>query len=351
MCRVKKVAIGLLVLISACFLSGCGALSVDKYVAPDAVSGGDIVMQAAAAQDADPFAAGRAAAQALKDKMGSTAPHAVIIAECFEDCADKNRALKGVCSVFPRRIVFGFATYGSFSQAGCLDVDSVGLTGIGGDGISVSAAIRENLGIAGLTMEANESELQSRLRTDGAELAGGIGRRPDDRLLVVMADAHSPKNQFLVEGVQQVVGNKFPITGGSANKNAGQTYVYYQGQMYTDSAIALMLSGDFKVSLSGRQAKDNAKVISSAADGAAEAMAASTAKPFGVLAYNCAGRKGKLDNISDELAAIQSEIGKTIPLFGCYCAGEIGPADTAEKNTKVLSSGVGWHLMFTVLRR
>ena len=351
MCRVKKVVIGLVVLISACSLSGCGALSADKYVAPDAISGGDIVMQAAAAQDADAFAAGRAAAQALKDKMGSPPPHAVIMAECFEDRADKNRALKGVCSVFPRRIVFGFATYGSFSQAGCLDVDSVGLTGIGGDGISVAAAIRENLGIAGLTMEANESQLHSRLQTAGAELARGVGRRKDDRLLVVMADAHSPKNQFLVEGVQQAVGNKFPITGGSANKNAGQTYVYYQGQMYTDSAIALMLSGDFEVSMAGRQAKDNAKVISSAADGAAEAMAGATAKPFGVLAYNCAGRKGKLDNISDELAAIQGEIGKTIPLFGCYCAGEIGPADTAEKNAKVLSSGMGWHVMFTVLAR
>lgn len=351
MCCIKKVAIGLLVLISVCSLSGCGALSVDKYVAPDAISGGAIVMQAAAGQDADPFAAGRAAAQALKDKMGSTAPHAVVIAECFEDRADKKQALKGVCSVFPRRIVFGFATYGSFSQAGCLDVDSVGLLGIGGNGISVAAALRENLGIAGLTMEENENELQSRLRTGGADLAGGIARRKDDHLLILMADAHSPKNQFLVEGAQRVVGRKFPITGGSANKNAGQTYVYYQGRMYTDSAIALMLSGDFEVSQSGRQAKDNAKVISSAADGAAVAMAASAAKPFGVLAYNCAGRKGKLDNLSDELAAIQSKIGKTIPLFGCYCAGEIGPADTAEKNAGVLSSGVGWHVMFTVLAR
>jgi len=351
MCCVEKVGVGLAVLIFACSLSGCGALFVDKYVAGDAIAGGDIVMQVAAGQNVDPFAAGRAAAQALKDKMGQTAPHAVIIAECFEDRADKNRALKGVCSVFPRRIVFGFATYGSFSQAGCLDVDSVGLLGIGGEGISVAAALRENLGIAGLTMEADENELQSRLQTAGADLAGGTGRRKDDRLLVLMADAHSPKNQFLVEGAQRVVGRKFPITGGSANKNAGQSYVYYQGRMYTDSAIALMLSGDFEVSQSGRQAKDNAKVISSAAAGAAEAMAGATAKPFGVLAYNCAGRKGKLDNLSDELAAIQIGIGKTIPLFGCYCAGEIGPADIAEKNTGVLSSGVGWHVMFTVLRK
>ena len=166
-----------------------------------------------------------------------------------------------------------------------------------------------------------------------------------------MADAHSPKNQFLLEGAQEVMGKDFPITGGSANKNAGQTFVYFQGQIYSDGAIALMLSGDFNVSLSGRQARENAKVISPAAESAAEAMNGMKSKPFSVLAFNCAGRKGKLDNIVDELAAIQSVIGNDIPLFGSYCAGEIGPADIAEKDPDALSSGVGWHVMFTVLGR
>ena len=55
---------------------------------------------------------------------------------------------------------------------------------------------------------------------------------------MLLADAHSPKNQFLVEGLQKVVGGEFPITGGSANKNAGQTFVYFQGKAYSDSAVA-----------------------------------------------------------------------------------------------------------------
>ncbi|MHC4496377.1 MAG: FIST N-terminal domain-containing protein, partial [Planctomycetota bacterium] len=175
--------------------------------------------------------------------------------------------------------------------------------------------------------------------------------RPDDRLMVIMADAHSPKNQFLLDGAQEVMGKDFPITGGSANKNAGQTFVYFQGRMYADAAIALLLSGDFEVSLSGRQAQENAKVISSAADSADEALENMKAKPFSVLAFNCAGRKGKLDNIADELAAIKGIIGNEVPLFGAYCAGEIGPADIAEKDPEALSSGVGWHVMFTVLGR
>ena len=103
-----------------------------------------------------------------------------------------------------------------------------------------------------------------------------------------------------------------------------------------------MLSGNFRVALAGRQAKDNDAVISSAKEAAAEAKEKLGFGPFAALAFNCGGRKGKLDRLEDELTAIQDVTGKELPLFGCYCAGEIGPADTSEKKTDVLSSGVGW---------
>ncbi|MBL7188389.1 MAG: FIST C-terminal domain-containing protein [Phycisphaerae bacterium] len=336
-------------LICPALLSGCAVN--ETYISSGAEKGGSITTGVASANNTDAFEAGRRAAAALREKMGQRPPHAVVLAECFEGRAQKKQVLKGVCSVLPKEIVFGFSTYGSFAQEGCLDLDSVSLLGIAGDGIATSAALQRDLGIAGLTIEDDEAELLRRLRTGGSGLAAKIPRSDDDRLMVIMADAHSPKNQFLLEGAQQVMGKDFPITGGSANKNAGQTFVYFQGRMYTDSAIALMLSGDFEVSLAGRQAKENAKVISSAADGADEALKNMKAKPFSVLAFNCAGRQGKLDNIEDELNAIQGVIGNDIPLFGAYCAGEIGPADIAEKDPAALSSGVGWHVMFTVLGR
>jgi len=67
------------------------------------------------------------------------------------------------------------------------------------------------------------------------------------------------------------------------------------------------------------------------------------------LAFDCAGRKGKLKNIADELAAIQSATGKTPVLFGCYCAGEFGPADTGDVADKTTVYGCGWHVMFSAL--
>ncbi|MCH5377244.1 MAG: FIST C-terminal domain-containing protein, partial [Planctomycetes bacterium] len=74
-------------------------------------------------------------------------------------------------------------------------------------------------------------------------------------------------------------------------------------------------------------------------------------KPMGVFAFNCAGRRGKLQRPEDELAAIREALGSDLPMFGCYCAGEIGPLDASERNPDTLCGGSGWHVMFTILGR
>jgi len=154
-----------------------------------------------------------------------------------------------------------------------------------------------------------------------------------------------------MDGLQEVVGKDFPITGGSISKNDGETFIHYQGQLHSDSAIAIMLSGDFKVAMAGRQAKTNDAVIATAKEGADEALKALGAKPIAMIAFDCAGRKGKLDNLGDELKAFQGVTGSDITVFGCYCAGEFGPADVTEKKPGVLSSGMGWHAMITFIGR
>jgi len=347
--KITRFAVIVSVLVYLAMVSGCGVH--ETYISSAAVAGEDIVMRTAAAQETDPFLAGQRAARTLQEQMGPAAPHTVIMTECFEGRSQKAKALKGVCSVFGKDIVFGFSTYGSFDQNGCLDDRSIALLGIAGEGIATAAMLRRDLGIAGLTVERDEDELAQRLGSAGAELATGLTQNPNGRLLVLMADAHSPKNQFLVAGAQGILGEQFPMTGGSANKNAGQTFVYFQGRVYADSAIGLLLSGDFEVSLTGKKAQKNREVISSAAQGATEALEKTSGTPFAVLAFNCAGRKGKLNNIEDELEAIQGAMGTDIPLFGAYCAGEIGPADVAQGAPTPLSSGVGWHVMFTALSR
>ncbi len=341
-------------LIVALAVAGASRVCAEEvWTAPVSEPAGAIVVRVVMVQDEEgkPFAAGQAAAQALQHAMGGVPLKAVVISECFEDQKNKQQLLAGVCAVTGPDCVFGGATYGSFTQAGCTDYDSVCLLGIGGDGIGVSAALVTELGTAKLTVAEQQAEITERLQAAGKSLAEKLPRTDRDRLLLLIPDAHSPKNRYLLAGVQQVLGQQFPATGGSVNKNAGQTFVYFRGQAYQDSAAALLLSGDFRVSLSGRLGKDQDAVIRTAREGAAEAMSRVAGQPLVVLAYNCAGRRGKLDDPAAELQAIQQATGTTVPLFGCYNAGEIGPLDPTEKDSDALCGGSGWHVMFTVLSR
>jgi len=325
--------------------------AADAWSSPPAVAGGKIVFHVAAARNEDPAAAGKSAAESLVKAMGHVPLKAVIVSECFEDQENKEKLFEALASVLPKEILVGGATYGSFTQSGCHDADSVCLLGIGGEGIGVAAALVTGMGTAKLTFEQHRDEIVKRLHDAGSALAGKLRRTPQDRLVILLADAHAPKNQALVEGIQQVVGKQFPITGGCANKNAGQTFVSFGGRLHDDSAVALVLSGDFTVAMAGRQAKENEKVIRTARESAAAALAGVRGKPIAAMAFDCAGRKGKLKKIEEELAAVQQAVGKELPLFGCYCAGEMGPVDTADKPPDAVSGGAGWHIMFTVIGR
>jgi len=333
----------------ATLLSGC-ATSSKVLQSPPIVKDGAVVMRTAAAQDEDPLAAGKTAASLLKTAMGGVEPHLVLMVDCFDEAALKKKAIEGVASVFPAGIICGGASYGSFTQSGALGSDAVALLGIGGDGIGVKAAIETETGAAGLDMETQEDALSAALAQAGARLTIKLSATANDALLILIADAHSPKNQFVMDGVQSVVGKTLPITGGSVNKNAGQTFVTYRGKMYPDSILGILLSGDLKVAQTGRKAKTNDAVLTTAKAGSAAALKALDAKPVAALAFDCGGRMGKLDNLEDELKAIQESIGKDIPLFGCYNAGEFGPADETDAEPGV-ACGRGWHIMFTVLGR
>jgi len=319
-------------------MTGCGMFSPPT-----------VTVRTASADNADAFKAGQTAAQALKDAMGDCTPKVVFVTECFDGLAAKTKVLEGVASVLGADVIVGASSYGTFTQDGPKARDAVGLMAIGGPDVRAETALVDKMGAVGLTPEKDQAALAAALGGAGAKLAGKLTKADDSKLLIILADAHSPKNALFIEGVQTVVGKDFPITGGSVNKNAGQSFVFYKGKAYGDAAVAVMLSGKFTVAMTGRQAKSNDAVIATAREGSAEALKNLEGKPVAMLAFNCAGRKGKLDNLADEMAAIQDSAGTDLPVFGCWCAGEFGPADVAEPTPGQLSSGCGWHVMVTVI--
>ena len=305
------------------------------------------VFKTSMAEDENAFKAGQTAARKLRVKLKGVPPKALIVTECFEDKAQKADVLKGVASVFPREIIHGGSAYGMYTQEGVLDIDAVSMLAIGGD-VRVDVAFVSHMGAAGLSLETHKEQLVNALHRGGKKLAEQLPDTKEGTLLILMGDAHSPKNQYLLDGVQEVVGKTLPITGGSVCKNAGQNFVYTQGRLTQDSAIAILLTSTLKVSQVGRQAKSNDQVISTAREGAATAMKSIKGRPAALLAFDCGGRMGKLDRLEDELAAIQASVGKEVPLYGCYCAGEFGPSDTEGASTKT-PMGVGWHIMVSLL--
>lgn len=351
--------VGWAAILAAAAMVGAMATGCGKSAGPESAKPPDladpakgIVFGVGASADADPMVAGCIAATAAADALGGAPVKLVLVSECFEDRDPKAKVLEGVTSVFPPETVFGSATYGSFTQEGVWTGESVAVLAIGGPGIDAASACRTDLGTASLTPAENMPEIEKRLRAAGAELAAKLPKGDKGRLMIILADAHSPKNGPLVEGIQQVTGPDFPLAGGSCNKNAGQSFIYYRGKMLSDAAAGLMLSGDFQVALAGRQAKENQAIIATAEAAGREALqrlAARNARPALALAFDCAGRKGRLQNVADERAAMRRALGEQLPLFGTYNAGEIGPADLGGGKPAAVSCGVGWHVMFALV--
>jgi hypothetical protein len=297
----------------------------------------------------DAYTAGRIAAENLKAEMKGKEPHVVILTECFAEKADKEKVAKGVASVFGKDKVIGLSSYGFYTRHGVQDREAVALLALGGDGISVRTAFVPKLNSTGLNLENDEPALKAALGAAGRKLAEQLPVNDGSRLMIVLADTHSPKNQLLLDGIQEIVGMQFPITGGSVNKNAGMNWIHWRGGLYADAAVALMIDGNMAIVQNGAQAKDNQAVLETA-EKVASVMV--NVDPMLFLAFDCAGRKGKLDDINDEQRAIINGVDKNLPqgthkpeIFGMWCAGEFGcPEDSFRKPV-----GRGWHIMGTLL--
>ncbi|MCL1920944.1 MAG: hypothetical protein FWG50_07680 [Kiritimatiellaeota bacterium] len=326
-----------------------GCVNVREQSAMEPKSDGPVITATAWAKvgaGGDAYGAGRHAALSLKAKLDGVVPQVVVLTECFAEKADKAKAAKGVASVFGKKCVVGISAYGFYTRDGVVASDGVGLLALGGNGIAVRTAFVPKMKAKGLAQDSEE--LQAALGAAGRRIAEQFPMYDNQpRLMVVLADAHSPKNQLLVDGIQSAVGTKFPIAGGSANKNDGQNWIHWRGGLYEDAAVALLIEGNIAVAQDGAQAKDNDAVLATARDVASRLSASENLLSGGLfLAFDCTGRKGKLDDIEDEQkAVIEGLKNPNVKVFGMWCAGEIGcPEDSPQQPV-----GRGWHIMGTVI--
>jgi small ligand-binding sensory domain FIST len=123
-------------------------------------------------------------------------------------------------------------------------------TGVIGDarGVELTPSVSAwaaSLGDARLTTFALES-----LRADDRFVVIGLPERePDDRVAIMLADPYTFPTDAFVEHSSEVLGS-LPIIGGLANglQGRGSVRLFADGEVYTEGAIGVMLSGPVRVS-------------------------------------------------------------------------------------------------------
>lgn len=286
---------------------------------------GELVAASALSTEADPVAAGKAAAEQARKGLGDKAAKLVLVFQSFPG-PQQAQVLEGVAAVFDKAIIHGCSGLAAITTQGNPTGKAVGLLALGGD-VEVAAASAK---VAGKHREA------------GKAIAEALPKMANARLLIVFGDCHVPRNKDLVEGAQEVLGKELPIIGGAVSGPSGNSF--YKGEAVPGVAVGVLIGGDFKVAARSRGGSDSEETVLRTAGEAAKAAAAELkGRPVAGLLFECTGRRGRVKNLADEMPILQEALGKDLPLIGFYGGGEIGPDE------KGVWTGFGYHIVCCVI--
>jgi hypothetical protein len=216
----------------------------------------------------DPAAAGETAArEAMKALKGQEAK-AVLLFTALPmkkdmpevSYPDAAKVVEGVCRVFPTERVFGCDFYQVLASGGSGNA-SVAVLALGGDklqakvahapcfhwmggfekpedthGLEIGRKWERILGLKGEQKGARSKML----RDVGRSIASGLGEvNKANSLLLLIGDMHVDSNAKVMAGVQEVLGEDFPIVGGASPPEYA---CYVAGEMKPAHAMGVLLS-------------------------------------------------------------------------------------------------------------
>jgi len=78
-------------------------------------------------------------------------------------------------------------------------------------------------------------------------LESSVSARKNAKTLLLFTDGLSGKCSKVIDGAKQVLGESFEIVGGAFSDDAefNRTYQYFNGKVFSDSAIGILICGDF----------------------------------------------------------------------------------------------------------
>jgi hypothetical protein len=152
---------------------------------------------------------------------------------------DQEKMLQGVRSVAPHALVVGCSTAGEIVTTGPVKQHSVSVMMIKSEKVKFYAGVGENIAagpkVAG-KMAADEVKKQS-----GEALSA----------FMMFPDVLAGNGADIVRGVQESLGEHFPVVGGAAGDDFEfkKTYQYLNDKVYSGVVIGLGLVGDFKIGI------------------------------------------------------------------------------------------------------
>lgn len=188
--------------------------------------------------DADSFVAGVGAVnQALQEITTQGVTQANIAFVFASSSFDHAAVLSGIKSVVGDSVqIVGASTAGEITKNGPTMRDSVAIMLLASDTMSCTTALATNL-TADST--AAGSHLASQLQPHNPEL------------LMMFADGLKGNGSAVLRGIASVLGQHFPVVGGSAGDNGKlvETHQFINDTFHTDAVVGVGFSGNFKFSV------------------------------------------------------------------------------------------------------
>lgn len=180
----------------------------------------------------DPRAAGKEAVSNAIQDLGGKEPHIIFAFSSIK--FDQQKLVEGMNEARGSTTLVGCSAAGEITGQ-ATTFESIIAMAIHAPDIKFSVGLGSDVGA-----DSDKSGAQS--AKAALDAAGG---KID--LFMMLPEGLTGNGSAIVRGVQSVLGEKFPITGGSAGDDYlfKKTWQYYNDKLLTDSVVGVGLSGDF----------------------------------------------------------------------------------------------------------
>jgi hypothetical protein len=148
---------------------------------------------------------------------------------------DMNVVLSGLRDIFPDARIVGGSAAGEITPSSTV-FDGVGVMAISSDTMEC---------VLGLGERVFENSFEAGVRMAEDVVKNNGGKKPS--ILIMIPDGITGNGADIVEGAKSILGENFPIIGGSSGDDYlfEKTYEYYDDKVLSDAVVGIGLTGNF----------------------------------------------------------------------------------------------------------